>query len=226
MTLAEFHRHFATDEACRERLFHLRWGEGFRCQSAKGYVRRDRPLMECAGCGYQASVMAGTVFHRSHVPLRKWFLAIFLNAQTKRGISAFELSKQIGVHRETAWTMVHKLRQAMAARDQLYTLGGVDHGKVGRGTLKRDFIAARWLRDPGNPIPRQRCYRSHLGSQVPGWEGQGALYGGDPGPRATARETDARQNGARWLYPLLRQTRSTRPVAEDRPSLVPTPCRR
>lgn len=156
MSLVEFARQFATDAACRGYLHDLRWGKGFhcpRCKGTKGYVRQDRPLVECAGCGYQASVTAGTVFHRSKVPLRKWFLAIFLNAQSKRGISALELSKQIGVHRETAWTMLHKLRQAMAARDRLYTLGGivdmddaffggVKHGKVGRGTTRVKAVVA------------------------------------------------------------------------------------
>jgi transposase-like protein len=102
------------------------------------------------------------VFHRSKVPLPKWFFAIFLNSHSKRGISALELSKQIGVHRETAWTMLHKLRQAMADRDRLYTLdgivdlddaffGGVKHGKVGRGTTRVKAVVAVSMDDNEHP---------------------------------------------------------------------------
>lgn len=163
MTLMEFQERFGTDDACREHLFQIRWGDGFRCprcEGSKGYVRRDRPLIECGGCGYPASATAGTIFHRSHAPLRKWYLAVFLNAQSKRGISSLELSKQIGVRQATAWTMLHKIRKAMQARDALYTLGGivdlddayfggVKHGKVGRGTTRVKAVVALSM-DEGN----------------------------------------------------------------------------
>ena len=71
-------------------MFSARWPEGFccpKCKTRRAYARQDRPLYECAACGYQASVTADTIFHRSHVPLTKWFLAMYLNAESKRGIS-------------------------------------------------------------------------------------------------------------------------------------------
>lgn len=165
MTLVEFQERFPTDEACRDYLFGVRWPNGFRCPRCghdHGYRLEGRPLVECGKCGYQASVTAGTIFHRSHVPLRKWFLAIFLVAQEKRGVSALALSKHRGVHYTTAWLMLHKLRRAMGERDSQYLLrgvvemddayfGGVDRGRVGRGTEKTKALVELSVTKRGHP---------------------------------------------------------------------------
>jgi transposase-like protein len=109
---------------------------------------------ECAACGYQCSVTAGTVFHKTRVPLRDWFWAIYRMSQNKKGIPALQLSKEIGVSYPTAWLMQHKIRKAMADRDQAYRLaglvevdegyvGGVERGKKqsGRGAQTKSVVA-------------------------------------------------------------------------------------
>jgi len=102
----------------------------------------SRCVHECAGCGHQSSVTAGTIFHKTRTPLTSWFWAIYRMSQDKKGISALQLSKEIGVSYPTAWLMQHKIRKAMADRDQGYQLQGlieVDEGYVGgaeQGAIK------------------------------------------------------------------------------------------
>jgi transposase-like protein len=73
-----------------------------------------RRLEQCAACRYQASVTAGTIFHRTRLPLRVWFVAVFFVARHKQGISALQLQRDTGIGSyETAWTLLHKLRSAL-----------------------------------------------------------------------------------------------------------------
>jgi predicted RNA-binding Zn-ribbon protein involved in translation (DUF1610 family) len=101
MTLPEWIKKFGTDEACQAYLSAQRWPEGFACDRCHGsqywkIQRSDRTaaLYECASCHYQASMTVGTLFHRTKVPLSLWFLAIFLIAVDKGGISALALSRE------------------------------------------------------------------------------------------------------------------------------------
>lgn len=165
LPLDEFLRRFGTDERCRQALFDARWPDGFRCPhcgAERAYVLRGRPLYECAACGHQTSVTADTVLHGSHVPLRKWFLTAYLDAESKRGISATELYQKIGVRFPTAWFMLHRLRSAMGERDANHMLegvieiddayfGGPVEGRVGRGTEKPKALVAMSVDTLGNP---------------------------------------------------------------------------
>jgi len=81
-----------------------------------------RKVFQCVKCLQQTSVTAGTIFHRTHTPLRKWFWAIYLVGSDKRGCSARRLDKLIGVHYATAWLIIHKIRKAMRDRDSRYRL--------------------------------------------------------------------------------------------------------
>jgi hypothetical protein len=93
-----------------------------------------RQVHECALCAYQCSVTAGTIFHKTRTPLSSWFWAIYRMSHDKKGISAMQLAKEIGVSYPTAWLMLHKIRKAMSDRDQHYRLSGlveVDEGYVG-----------------------------------------------------------------------------------------------
>jgi transposase-like protein len=93
-----------------------------------------RQVHECGRCGYQCSVTAGMIFHKTRTPLSSWFWAIYRMSQDKKGISAMQLAKEIGVSYPTAWLMLHKIRKAMSDRDQGYRLSGlveVDEGYVG-----------------------------------------------------------------------------------------------
>ena len=112
-----------SDEAtCIKALADLRWPGGFicdLCQHAKAYHLATRPrIFECAGCGYQHSVTAGTILHKTRTELRKWFCAAYLIGHDKRGVSALMVSKELGVRDETAWLMCHKIRHALTERDE------------------------------------------------------------------------------------------------------------
>ena len=124
-----FQRQFATDEACFEFVRSSRWPDGFRCPSCDhpgAYERADRWGVECAGCGRIVSVTAGTVMHKTHVPIRSWLWAAWLMVTSKRGLSALELQRRIGVAYKTAFTMLHRLRHAMVAPERTRLTGRVE----------------------------------------------------------------------------------------------------
>lgn len=144
--LAWLHK-FHSEDACLEYLKKLRWGSGFICPSCahdKGIELHCRQVIECNHCHKQTSVRAGTLFHRSHLPLLKWFWAIYFIGSDKGSISALRLSKLIEVNWRTARLILSKVRSAMGHRDSLYRLsgiielddafiGGKHKGKRGRG---------------------------------------------------------------------------------------------
>ena len=116
ISLFDFHKHFSNEETCQEHLFIMRWKEGFccpRCGCKKHYLISRRRLYQYQGCSYQASLTAGTVFHKTHTPLQKWFWSIFLVASDKRGYYALALANSINVSYPTAWLMLQKIRTAM-----------------------------------------------------------------------------------------------------------------
>jgi transposase-like protein len=122
---------FDTDEKCRIALEKLRWPEGvrcIRCGSEKISRNYKRNQFECTPCGYHFSVTAGTIFHDSHLPLRKWFIAIYLICESKKGISALQLKRVLGVAYKTAWYLCHRIREAVKDADT--TLLGLDSGFV------------------------------------------------------------------------------------------------
>lgn len=118
-SLPEFLRRFSSERACAATLRRWRWPDGFRCPSCghdRSWHIETRRLDECAACGHQTSLTAGTVMHKSTKPLRLWFLAIYLFTSSKQGISATELSRQLGVAYQTAWVWLQKLRSSLGAR--------------------------------------------------------------------------------------------------------------
>lgn len=88
-------------------------------------VRPEHPLYEGSACHYQASVTVGMIFHRTKVSLSVWFLAIFLIAVDKRGISVQSLSRKLGLSYPTTWLMHHKIQQTIGERNGQYQLGGL-----------------------------------------------------------------------------------------------------
>ena len=127
-TWQAFESWFPDDDACREFLADVRWPDGFRCPACDGgeaWTTR-RGLWVCRGCGRQTSVTAGTIFHRSHYPLRVWFSAMWFICAQKHGVSALGVQRVLGFGSyETAWTWLHKLRRAMVRPDR-DRLGGDD----------------------------------------------------------------------------------------------------
>lgn len=130
LTPAQFLQAFRTDHQCVKYLFERKYSEGFRCRQC-GHneyflIRHRGGSWECRKCRYQESAKAGTLFHKSKIPLRKWFQGIFEFTVSKGGISATELQARLGFGcYETAWQMLHKLRMAMGQRDQNYKLEDV-----------------------------------------------------------------------------------------------------
>jgi len=170
--LIEFMKRFQTEEQCREVLFSLRWPDGVicpKCGSTRLYEVKSRPLYHCAQCQYQISATANTIFHKSQVPLVKWFAAIFLMSHDKRGVSGAKLSRDIGVSYPTAWLMLHKLRKAMRDRDSEYMLSKIvevddsyfgapeEGGRRGRGTDKTPAVVALQVDAAGRPEYLKMC---------------------------------------------------------------------
>ena len=99
-TIFEFQEQFPTEEACWRYLRRLRWPRGFRCPRCghgRSYFLQRRRLEQCTACRYQAWVTAGTIFHRTRLPLRVWFVVIFFVARHKQGISALQLQRDTGI---------------------------------------------------------------------------------------------------------------------------------
>jgi len=173
LTLVGFMEMYPTQDACRQALFEQRWREGFRCprcaHEAAWYLR-GRGLYECAGCGYQASVTAGTLFHKTRTDLRKWLLAIWLLASMKKPPSAAELSRQLGVTGKTAWLLRRKITHAMRRGEHELLLRGVvelDESLVGgrdRGSGKRGRTSRRktLVAVSAEQTPRGGLGRAHL----------------------------------------------------------------
>jgi transposase-like protein len=130
LTILEFQRRFGTEEACREYLFASRWPEGFACPRCRGGdagAETRRHLWICTACGRQTSITAGTVMHKTRLPLRTWFWAAYLVSTFHPGISAKQLQRQLGIGcHETAWAMLHKLRAAMVAPEREFLKGEVE----------------------------------------------------------------------------------------------------
>lgn len=170
LSMPEFLKQYGTEPQCEHVLTNLRWPEGFRCPqcgSAEHAAFRDgrRKVFQCGDCRHQTSVIAGTVFQGTKLPLTTWFLAIYLIGQAKTGLSTMALMRQLGVSYPTAWLMQHKLMQVMADREERYVLTGkvqVDDaylggertgGKAGRGSENKvPFVAAVSLSEEDHPL--------------------------------------------------------------------------
>jgi transposase-like protein len=107
---------FNSEETCRQYLEHLRWPDGLtcpRCQSDKISRILKRAQFDCDKCRYQFSATAGTIFHDSHLPLWKWFAAAYLIIESKKGISACQMSRTLNISYPTAWYLNHRIRAAV-----------------------------------------------------------------------------------------------------------------
>lgn len=127
-SLLGFQGKFPSERTCWDFLIANRWKGAFvcpHCQGKRSCLKAGRKIFECYDCRKQTSVTAGTIFHGSHLPLRKWFWAIFLMATSNKSVSALYLQKQlkIGSYR-AAWLMMQKIRNAMTQRDEAYKLSG------------------------------------------------------------------------------------------------------
>ena len=117
MNLISLLDRFNSDYACRGYLETLRWPNGVacpRCGDLEVTRIKDRSQWDCPGCGYHFSVTSGTIMHDSHLPLRKWFAAIYLMCVAKKGVSSRQLQATLGIgSKNTAWYLCHRIREAM-----------------------------------------------------------------------------------------------------------------
>ena len=125
--LGTYMKQFSNEGDCREYLASLRWKDGYVCPKCgcRHAYRLSNGLYQCADCRHQVSVTAGTVLHKTHMPLTKWFFAFYFVCYDKRGISAVQLASMLGTTYNTAWYMLTRIRSAMGQRDATHQLSGV-----------------------------------------------------------------------------------------------------
>ena len=124
---AQFREAYGTEEQCRAVVEKLRWPTGFACPlcgGAEGKWLSTRPEVQCRACRHQVSLTAGTVFHATKLPLTAWFLAMWLAAFAKNGISSVELGRRLGVKQTNAWSLKQKIMAVMTAREDAKRLDG------------------------------------------------------------------------------------------------------
>lgn len=156
-TLQDMQREFPDDKACMEWLFQYRYPNGITCPkcgvvNAKYHYSAPRKCFACQWCGNQVFPTVGTIFEHSSTPMVKWFYAIYLMSQTRTGISAKQLERELGVTYKTAWRMFKMIRSVLddggdafggdgkdVEIDETY-VGGVRKGKRGRGAANKTAV--------------------------------------------------------------------------------------
>ncbi len=170
MNIIDLFYSFRTQEQAVEHLERVRWGGKPHCclycgsESVGVHECNDRAMRrwQCRDCHRSFSVTVGTIFHRTHMPLRDWFLVLAMMLNAKKSSSACQIARDLGIRRPTVWSMMHRIRVAMASDleqgELLYgiveadeTYGGgkprmgnnrkpVKKAKRGRGTSKTAVI--------------------------------------------------------------------------------------
>lgn len=178
ISLGTYMKQFSTEAECREYLARIRWKNGYicpKCGSHHAYQLKNK-LYQCAKCRHQVSITAGTVLHKTHMLLTKWFLAFYFMCYDKRGISAVQLASIIGTIYKTAWLMLKRIRSAMGQRDRAHQLcgviefddsyfGGTATGqKRGRGTEKAAVFVALSLDERESPLYLKMQVASDIGT--------------------------------------------------------------
>lgn len=144
MTIIDLNRAFSTEEKCREYLGRVRWPHGPicpRCSAKTVSTIRTQGKFECSKCSYQFSVTAGTIFHDSHLPLEKWFMTTYLMCESRKGISANQLKRVLGVSYKTAWYLCHRIRAAMKEANPPPLAGTVEMDETYIGGRRRGLRA-------------------------------------------------------------------------------------
>src|SRR5256885_1884428 len=160
-TLADFMEYFKDEQTCREHFATIRFRNGEYCPHCgheKIYQFENGKRYRCAACRKDFTIITGTVFGESKLPLKKWFIAIYLLSTTSKGISSVQLAKHVGVTQKTGWFMDHRIRAAMKQnKGQLFGTIEVDETHIG-----------------GLEKNKHQSKRKHKGT---GSVGQAALFG-------------------------------------------------
>lgn len=173
LTIFEFQKKFPDDDSCYQYLYDKKWPNGFscpRCPNKKAYFLKKRKLMQCTSCKHQTSVTAGTVFHKLRLPLHTLFWTCFWVATTKKGISAKELMRKVGIKSyPTAWTLLHKIRHAMHSSGTFPIESDVEYDDTYLGVKKKSKDNKRALVNivvETNGKTIGRAYIEHLPNQT------------------------------------------------------------
>jgi len=146
VTIIDLCTTFSTDERSRELLERLRWPDGprcIRCDAEVVRLKNSTKILYCKSCDYQFTVTANTVFHDSRLPLITWLTAAYLLCESRKGMSANQIKRTLGISYKTAWYLCHRIRSAMkevnpeplggiVEMDETY-VGGKVHGKGAQG---------------------------------------------------------------------------------------------
>ena len=185
-SLAEFTDRYGSEEQCRAALFQATLAARLRVSRMRAQTllpaAPSRNVFQCTRCRHQVSLTAGTVFANTKLPLTRWFLAMYLLTQSKNGLSAMALGRQLGVSYNTAWSLKHKLMQVMKERDESGRLGhivqvddaylgGETRGGRGRGAQgKTPFVAAVQVTEEGRPVAlRMSCVKGFRKQEIAAW---------------------------------------------------------
>lgn len=128
MNITKIYETFPHTDDCLAHIERVRWPNGPVCPycgSTSTSALPSEKRHHCNACNTSFSVTVGTIFHHTHLPLQKWFLAIALTLNAKKGLSARQLARDIAVNKDTAWRIAMKIREAMAERDQRNLLTGI-----------------------------------------------------------------------------------------------------
>src|SRR6266446_352104 len=140
MKLIDVTERFKTEDDCLDYIEKMRWPNGglgcahcgevghvSKITRHTGSKNKRQRLYECRACGEQFSATSGTIFHKSHLPLTKWFMAIALICEAKKGISALQVQRHIGGTYRTIWHLCHRIREAMQDGGLLTGVVEADH---------------------------------------------------------------------------------------------------
>ena len=170
LSMAEFTGLYGTQELCEAAVRSWRWPEGFVCPGCgttdhSEFRRGSLLYFQCCSCRHQCSLICGTIFASTKLPLTRWFLAMHLLTQAKNNVAALELMRHLGVSYPTAWLIKHKIMEVMRQReerryltgrveiDDAYLGGELPGGKPGRGSENKvSFVAAVQTTESGAPV--------------------------------------------------------------------------
>lgn len=144
LNLLNFHSRFKSEKACYAYIIKRRWPDGLACLtcgSVAVYTSKTRHMFKCKDCGCQFSPLSDTVFQDTHLPLRKWFLAVYL--LTTSGMSSTKLAKILGITQKTAWLLIGKISTAMQEQDRILS-GVVEIDETYIGPKSRGRSSARY----------------------------------------------------------------------------------
>jgi len=155
MNLADLLEKYNGEDKCRAYLEELRWPHGpvcVKCDS-KNVMRVGgrEEVLRCKDCQAQFTVTVGTIFHDSHLPLPKWFMAICLICESKKGMSALQLKRLLGTGYKTAWYLTHRIRQAMM------NANGADEKLTGTVEIDDTWIGGRNYKGTGSGRENKSC---------------------------------------------------------------------